>query len=463
MADSIENTAIWADVRDIMQSENSADRDQLRVMIHTKTHDIVPYKLLSFSVAALYAENVGATHFVKLQIPNGEYTAKVYPSKANLEVSIKIVGNAGKDNKTKSPVVKRFRAIFPPGQNPSPTGSSNGLMSEEDQNAGGFQTILLELIDKGVEAMTLKNTGDCFSGITPEDLLRLIIGRESSQVQIDGQPAIQAIDIIKPTNQDPFSSIIIPDGTPVIKIPDYLQEKVGGLYSQGMGSFIQVFEGKRTFFVYPLYDYNRFDNESRRLIIYMVPQSRFSGVDATCKVDGKIVKILTTSDVDMQDDNDVSGMNEGSGFRMTDARAMMKKPVLIEKDGIKASRAQLNHEVAIESRDDGYNKGTKTLSPSSNPYKHYSKLLAASSQKVTIQWDHSNPDLIFPGMPCSFVFVQDGKRASVRGTVHSHLYTTSVQGTSQSETYTTQSTLVIAIEKNSKIPQQSTVQSTGSF
>lgn len=452
MALSIESTSIWTDVREILNPKNQSKMQNLRAMIHTKERDVIPYKILAISEQAEFDVNVGSTFFAQIMVSKGDYVSKIYPSRSNLELTIKEMSHA----QGSPPVTTRYRAIFPSGRNPVPSGASSGQYKTEDLDQGGFETIILELVDKGVEAMTLKTTGDSFSNIKQEDLLRLIIGRESSQVQIEGKSPIEGIDIVPPNNQDPFPQILIPDLTPVIEIPNFLQEKVGGIYSTGMGSYIRTFNGKRNFFVYSLHDHTRFDKESDRLIIYVVPKEKFSGVDTTWMKEGKILKIITASDISMSDDAGVTGMNEGTGFRMIDARALMKKPVLITETGIKASRAQLNHEVAIGSRDDGYVKGARRSSPSSNPYKEYSKVTAAQSQKVSVEWDYGDPSLIKPGMPCKLVYLQDGKRVEIKGSVHKLTSTTKINGNPSSSTlYTSNVTLHLAVEAHDKAPKVS--------
>lgn len=460
MATNIENTSIWADVRDIMNPENQSKMQNLRAMIHTKERDVVPYKLLSFHEQAEFDISVGSTYFVQMLVSKGDYMSKIYPSRSNLEVTIKEMEHA----EASKPTTVRYKAIFPKDRNPVPTGAGTGLYTSDDIDQGGFETIILELVDKGVEAMTLKTTGDSFSNIKQEDLLRLIIGRESSQIRIEGKNPIEGIDIVPPNNQDPFPQILIPDLTPVIELPSFLQNKVGGLYSTGMGSYIRNFNGKRNFFIYSLHDHTRFDKESDRLIIYVVPKERFSGIDTTWKKEGKILKIVTTSEIVMSDDAGVNAINEGSGFRMTDARALMKKPVIITETGIKASRAQLNHEVAVSSREDGYVKGARRAGASSNPYKEYSRLTAAQSQKVVVEWDYGNPNLIKPGMACKLVYLQDGKRVDIRGTVHKLTSTTRMNGNaSTSELYTSNVTLHLAVERHTKAPQESSGVPIGKF
>ena len=111
-------------------------------------------------------------------------------------------------------------------------------------------------------------------------------------------------------------------------------------------------------------------------------------------------------------------MNEGSGYRMPDARAYMKKPVKITENGPQASRAELNHEVIIKERSDGLNYAPVAQGgPSSNPFIERSKILQRSMAQIDLVWENSDPMLIYPGMPCKYIYLSQGKAISLKGTI----------------------------------------------
>src|SRR5690606_10321837 len=104
-------------------------------------------------------------------------------------------------------------------------------------------------------------------------------------------PGIDAIDIVEPHNEEKIKHIIFPNNTPVLAVPTFMQERHTGVYTGGIGNYLQVYKGKRTWFVYPLFDITRFDEPVEKVIFYSVPSQQYEGMDKTFRVDDKTVHI----------------------------------------------------------------------------------------------------------------------------------------------------------------------------
>jgi hypothetical protein len=226
---------------------------------------------------------------------------------------------------------------------------------------------------------------------------------------------------------------------------------MGGVYSTGIGTFFQLYKEKRLWFVYPLFNTKRFDEtKDDKLIVYALPPDQFQGADRTYMKDGAITKIIATGARKYKDSADVDFMNIGSGFRMADARSFMKKPVVMTAEGPKAVRTQLNHESVIESREDGLNYApVSKRGASNNPYAQYSKFAGAQLARVDVVWENSNPELLYPGMPVKYIFLDNNKPVELKGTlVFSHTVT-ALQTSSgiNSNIYKNITTLVLLVDQ----------------
>jgi hypothetical protein len=233
---------------------------------------------------------------------------------------------------------------------------------------------------------------------------------------VDGKPAVDVVDVVSADNTARLTNVVIPDDRRIPAIPTYLHEEYG-VYNRGIGTFFQRYKGKKCWFVFPLYGTERFDEPGRKAVFYSVPQEKLPQLDKSWMLEGDLLKIAVTAQRRYSDTAELSLMNMGSGFRMPDARSFMKKPVVIEGDGFRAQRERLNHEVVIKDRDDGLNYAPLQGRASANPFKMRSGVLARYSAQLDLVWENADPDLLFPGMPCKFVHLQQGKAVTILGAI----------------------------------------------
>jgi hypothetical protein len=221
----------------------------------------------------------------------------------------------------------------------------------------------------------------------------------------------------------------------------------------GLGTYFQTYEGKKLWFVYPTYDTERFNQKGRKIVFYAVPQERFPHLDRTWHQDGDLIRVLVTAQRKYSDSAELAMMNEGSGYRMADAKAFMKKPVVLSETGPQANRAKLNHEVVIKQRADGLNYAPVSQDgPSINAFLQRSKVLARSLAQLDFVWENSDPQLIFPGMPCKYNYLSQGKVVSLKGTIlFVHSFSARVEKY-EASAYRVITRITIACEAQTKVP-----------
>lgn len=416
-----ESSTIWIEVQDIIRASKNKILYDYRGILHTEKED---YPVLDLSVIEYYRNyltDIGDTVRIRFLMGMGDYVNRLYPYRSNLEFTLKripLAENGSGSAKNQSIEVTRYKAIFNPGNNPPVGGSELETYDPQTLNVSSLQEIHLELADRALEPLRIKTLGGAYQRKKPDEMVRALVAGEATKILVDGRPALDAIEVVAADNKEPVPDLVIPDGTRLTALPTFLQNQVG-VYGRGIGTYFQKYKGKKTLFVYPTYDTERFDEgKSTRAIFYMVPQEKLPQLDRSYQVDGNILKIAITAQRKYQDTGELSYMNEGSGFRMADARAYMKKPVVITPEGPKASRAELNHEVVIKERKDGLNYAPFTTSvPSSNPFVQRSLVLQRTMAKMELVWENADPELLYPGMPCKVVYLSQGKPVSLKGTV----------------------------------------------
>lgn len=450
-----ESSTVWMEVKNIISQSRGATLFDIKGILHTEKEDIAVWDINPIITERDYLKSVGDTRIIRFKVPLGDYVNRIHPFRENLEFTIRRTpiatgGDKRKVNSTLS--VTRYKAIFNPKNNP-PIGASDIQMHNiEDLNRIDLVEVQIELCHRSLEPLRIKSTSGVFQKQTLSSFIKAIMGYEANQITIEGKPCIDAVDIVEPDNDSTLPHITVPAGTRVLNLPTFLQEKVG-VYNRGIGTFFQVYRGKKTIFVYPVYDTERFKGNSPRVIFYAVPQDKLPQLDKSYMEEGDILKIAVTAQRVYTDTAELAMMNGGNGFRMPAAAAFMKKPVVTDETGPKANRARLNHETIIKSRKDGLNYAPVVQKgPSNNPHTQMSRIWKNTLGQLDIVWENADEELIYPGMPCRYIYLSQGKAISVHGTILFVHGLTTREGKLNTQAYRTTLRLTLAIEPFSHVP-----------
>lgn len=453
---AFEDTTLWVEVKDIINADTERRLYDFRGTVHTEKEDFPVWELSSVELVRDYMKMIGETSKIIFRIGLGDYTNRFYPYRENLEFTVKRIPlKEGKNGPTNDDevVVTRYKAIFNPANNPQVGGSELETYHTESLNNTEMVEVHLELVNRYVEPLRIKTTSGSFLEYKPEDIIRAVLGGESQKVLVDGKPCIEGFDLVEPDNKEIQPHVILPHGIHVTAVPTYLQENLCGVYNRGLGTFFQVFEKKKFWFVYPTFDYERFDEDVKKVIFYAVPQDKLPQLDKSYKEDGDILKVAVTAQRRYTDTAELNYVNEGSGFRMPDARSFMKKPVKITEDGPVADRIHLNHEVVTKERTDNLNYAPMVKhGPSQNPFKYRTEINRLTMGQIDLVWENADPELIYPGMPCKYLYLNQNKVVSLKGTIlFVHAFSARVERYNASAFRTT-CRLSIACEPQTKKP-----------
>lgn len=418
----LERLPLWPDIRMIIRSGPKPVRYEYTALIHTPVDDFAVLKVVTFDIVRDYVSHVTDYLVVELMMPIGDYMRKFYPYRANFEVTIarRPLGEIGTRDKANTSIeMDRYKGIFM-AKNPSFKGMEYDLFDITRLNLMGTVELKLQLVDRRFEVLSKSRVYGVYRNTTMKNLLYGIFAERSSSVLIDGKIAVDGIDLVAPSNTQPISQLVIPESEIHLQdLPSYLQQNSLGVYNAGVGTYFQTYLGKHLWFIYPLYDVRRFKTNVKKMVIFAAPQTRLYGIERTYRVEPDVVYIIASGDKVFHDTAEVEFMNKGIGFRMTDAEAIMKKPVVMTEAGPVGSRSRLNNEVALRDRDDGMTYaplGDRDIS--ANPFAEYSKILQREGARVDLVWQNALEDLVYPGMPCKYVFLEDDDRVTeLTGTI----------------------------------------------
>lgn len=336
-------------------------------VLHTKTKNLNYSEgvfVTELCINRDYENNVGDVIEIKISIPLGTFIEDVYPFMENCELTLRVRKQFSKGTGTNvKPIVasNRYKVIYLKDKNADIP--NNKIYAKSDMNQMLPTMITLQLIDRAVEAVRIKTTGGNINvgGSKGASVaLHAILSSECNMILIEGKPALDSITVYKEDSKTPIKYVAVPSYTRIIEIPDYIQEKMVGMYNTGVGCYIQRYmkapgEYKTGMWVYPLY--NTTKDKSK---VMSVKLNAVSTTAAAATLPGLVYESgdflgLCLKPKVQETDKEATVMSSGTGFRLADATKMMGKPVTIHKKGPIFDRSTLNTEVIYKEREDCMN------------------------------------------------------------------------------------------------------------
>ena len=446
-----EKTPLWLDVRKIFNSVTKPVKFRISGILHTEDEDIDIVKIIEIDNCRDYVNNIGDVVFISFIMPLGDYAQRFYPYRANLELTIvrELEEEVGNSIKSNQPILKeKYKAIFLPDVNMNIRANELESKDRFSLNLQDIVTVKLQLMNRSLEPLRIKTVGGTYQGYNQYTLIRTLLGGESLKVLVEGKKSIDGIDVVAPDNVKIRPDTLIPHGTLITSIPTFLQEKVGGVYNAGIGTYLQSYNDKLIWFVYPLFRTNRFDSNVPKVVFYATPGHRYGGVERTYRVEDTITYVSVTGNKTYVDSGETDLMNAGSGFKMIDASKVMSQPVSITPTGPVGDATVLNYSAGGEKRSDGLNyHPTSGREASVNPYIQSTAILQRQNAYIYLTWENSNPSLLYPGMPCKYVYLDKYDRVKhVTGTIlFNHTFTRLTGQGISSSSYITSSMICITV------------------
>jgi hypothetical protein len=221
------------------------------------------------------------------------------------------------------------------------------------------------------------------------------------------------VDVVEGTNNRTYTHIVMPHGVRYTQIPETLQS-LYGLYSSGLGVYYQT----GIWYVFPAYHVKRFDQVQDPVTIINVPPRRLRGIERTYLQDDQSLIILSTGEVQHDDQSEVSQMNVGTGVRFIKGENIMEGFHSVEDNKATVTRSDNVREYSVHDRS---SEQTMALfSPAritDNVDRESSRLAEGLGFVVKLIWENANPDLVYPGQPVKFAYMDEGSLSEVYGTI----------------------------------------------
>lgn len=423
------DSALMSDIDDIIKGNRSGYRPNIGVSayVHTTDGEYGPGEMVQLvglrvirDYECSFGDYIEATFMSQL----GTFIHDIYPYIDNCEVVIRIQRQKIV-NGSQVTTRERYKAIYLTDRNSNiPTTLTQ---SRVDLNQMPPITFTVQLLDRGLEVLRHKTFQGCFDtrtgspSMNPKAFINSVLVNECGKITVESNKIIDRISIDEPDNTDAIKNIIIPSGTLALNVPIWLQEKSSGVYNSGIGVYLQPYLMDReniykTMFVYSMYNGGKYHTNDYKAVLYSPMTSQYSLSDNQYTYEDKILRMLSTNISNIPKYSG-SYINNGTGFRSSQASVYLNKPVDVTPNGPVFNKVGTNNEVAFEERPDG-NNFAKYRGITANNFKLISDVIKGKVYILTAEVTQVDPDIIYPSMPIKVVHEEkDGRIRSLYGTI----------------------------------------------
>ena len=379
--------------------------------------EVDPLKLTSLDIVRDFGSNVSDVVVMEVVFGMGTLTKKVYPWKTKIQAIVQrqYIGEV-EDAVNPDGAVETitYTAVLMDPRGHAKESSSPLLDTTELGDLGDVTKVQFQLVDAASEWLRSVATGGVFKQCTPMDVLRTILTKEAKEMPTERGVAIDVIDCVPPDNTERRAHIVVPHGTPLMALPNYLQDKCGGIYNSEIGFYLH----KGSWYVWPLFNTKRFEDSPKGLTVINIPENRMPGIERTYRETANQLIILTTGGTRSIDTSSSRQVDEGNGLRFTDAKSIFESFGKTVDNITTLSRGKNITEVLFEEAGSGLNHVVQAAKQvSGNLMSALSKISSRKGQVVQAVWEHSKGSLIYPGMPVQYLYENDNTTKILFGVV----------------------------------------------
>ena len=374
---------------------------EYKAIIHTPKDTIEIEYLESIDTMRNYNSNIADYVNIRFKMILGTYAKRVYEYRDNLVCSIT---KSFKD-KYMDPNTITYKMVIISDGGGMETSQNVKKLSEDEMNKSGVVTIEAQLYLREVEALRSIYVDGVYKRITLKELMQGIFALSKNKATIDGQDMDYRIDVIEPSNQIEYQNLVLPTGLTLAALPSYLQGTDYGVYNGGIGTYIQNYKGNNCIFIYPIYSTERYEkNEDKNILtIINTNTTLYDVVENNWCITGNNISLLAGSKTSSDDPGTNALINGGDALIMSPPEGLFRKNYELTDEGIAFDEDEQLRGTTIKNRRDGIVRA-RYVGNESNMYKQRTQSIIATMATYKIPWNFSNIDIIYPGMPCCYMF-----------------------------------------------------------
>lgn len=417
----IDQTPMFQEASEIMASGRTTANYGWRARLKCGDEELTPLFVQAVNSGRNYLQDLSEVATTTLLFGLGDFARVIYPNRTRLELVLVRVPfeEKGSAVEVEDDLLTQTYSCFLLGSAASPVVAQGSEANDREAlNNTQIVDVHLQLLTKPVELLRTVVVGGSHRTTKVEDVVKTLITNGMRSIGKDDAKAMAGIDMVPADNKDVKGHVVITQGTQLVDVPDLIQKRYG-VYSSGLGSFIQ----NKNWYIFPTFNTGLYSTRKRTATALVLPKRKFNGIERTFTNTVDTLSILVTGETMFKDDAGTNFANGGNGVRFADATRLFEETVPGGTHNASFRRGNANSEFRIAEGPNGINLAALSGNRiTSNPFAEMSRLAASNGGIVRLTWQHCDIELLFPGMPFKVIYSDSNEIKTVYGVLHSVKY-----------------------------------------
>lgn len=413
---AIEQSALYDEVKAIMESARKPVFGTYEVTVHANGKDIDALYVDALEWEHNYLLRYEGVFSLEATFPLGTVLYKIVPYRSNLEVTVRFIEHSEQVKPTVEPAapnwVMRYAATLYDSASGIIEGNHPAAHDVSKADRSEVKTLRFQLLDKNVQQLRTMTVGGIFRNVKAVDLMRLLLGKYSKRAKVDDAVAVKGVTIAPGHTEEIRNHIVVPHHTKLVDVPKAIEEVCGGVYPTGFQYYLRG----NQWYIFAPYDITAYDKSPKTLTVINVPANRIKEPERSYRETPTQVLLLITGQVKNRDHSESAQLNQGNGVQFADARKMFSGFLSVENNKAVADRGANTSRLVVEPREDGLDHIVEAPVRITAAYlTEYGRIAARAGMIIEGEWENSNKDVLYPGMPLKFMYMQNGTVEELTG------------------------------------------------
>lgn len=374
----------------LAQVEGLPDLDY-RAILSVGSHQIEALRVIAKTERENYLNGMFEEIIISLVFEPSAYTEIILHG--HEDMSLTLITKSYGTNLSKK---RTYRAVLVENRNVKLEGNVQSVDEVQLADKQSLSVVNFQLIDPAAYNLRLQEVGGIFKNANTMSTLKYFLSKIRLVDDFAKQSSVAAITADSTYQVKAFQQLVIPDGTKLQALPDFLQRRYG-VFNQGIGCFLK----NRCWYIFAPYSIAKATADVDKLVLLNVPPSKYRNLERNFVTKGRTYTILCTGETRHQKRSDTDALNLGTGVRYADSTQLLSgmtdkssSPKLTPKGYMTEYRAS-NYK-----NDYGH---TPMAGMIDNPAWYASQLAARGGEIMTVTWERGTTDILTPGMPVQFI------------------------------------------------------------
>lgn len=374
----------------LAQVEGLPDLDY-RAILSVGSHQIEALRVIAKTERENYLNSMFEEILISLVFEPSAYTEIILHG--HEDMSLTLITKSYGTNLSKK---RTYRAILVENRNVKLEGNVQSVDEVQLADKQSLSVVNFQLIDPAAYNLRLQEVGGIFKNANTMTTLKYFLSKIRLVDDFAKQSSVAAITADSTYQVKAFQQLVIPDGTKLQALPDFLQRRYG-VFNQGIGCFLK----NRCWYIFAPYSIAKATADVDKLVLLNVPPSKYRNLERNFVTKGRTYTILCTGETRHQKRSDTDALNLGTGVRYADSTQLLSGMT------DKSSSPKLTPKgYMTEYRSSNYKNDydhTPMAGMINNPAWYASQLAARGGEIMTVTWERGTTDILTPGMPVQFI------------------------------------------------------------